>query len=231
MLINSLKTYKDGDLQRVVMDGMIPMERAYEHVYGADGKAKERIQFDNGQKTVAWVYSYNKDGSWALNVHPYDEDGNRSDDVVYTEKWDASGKLLKTGVNYQGASSVRDYSYDKEGKLLKVEETPAGASKPISWDVYSYGDKGKLEKTETYSGGVLRASTSYDERGDKTEIMRFNPDGKTAASKIVYTHKYKDFGAGEKRTEEVSTTFTNKNGKWLQGMTLKAKLGYVYKKK
>ncbi|MDP1718865.1 MAG: hypothetical protein Q8L24_00345 [bacterium] len=232
LILNCAKEYKDGDLTHLVMEGFLPADRTFTHEYGADGKIAEHHEFENDKATRDWVYLYNADGSWEMNGYFFDENGVRSKDPVYVEKWNKDDRIEKLEVKTEDFSMVRDFSYDGNGRLLKMEETPDGASKPISWEIYSYGDDGKLAKKETFSGGVLRQTVSYDGRGDQKEIVRYDGTGENAVAKSVSTMKYEVDAAGiDRKVEEISIGYSMKDGKWVQGATIKAKMKYIYNTK
>ncbi len=228
-LVDSVKKYKDGDLTRLVMVGMVPTDVSFEHTYGADGKiAEHRERNENNQLTRTWLYEYNADSSWVMNGYGYDEDGERGEDPIYIEKWGKDGKILSAEWKMEGRKTVKVFSYDKDGRLEKIEETPRGASKPISLEIYKYDDAGKLATREIHTGGVLKETTSYGDRGDKTEVVRHDGNG-APYTKSVFTYVYKDFGGGERKAKELSTSYNLKEGKWVKGSMLKVELDYRYK--
>ncbi|MDO8466908.1 MAG: hypothetical protein Q7S83_02080 [bacterium] len=230
-LIHAVRSYEEGDLVGVVTSGIFALDFKYTHKYGADGKIAERTDYVDGKLGRVWVYTYNEDGSWELNGYSYDDEGERSEDSIYVEKWNDKGNLLTVELKLEGYKTVKKFSYNKDGKLVKMEETPDGATKPISWEVYEYTDAGKLEKKEVYSGDVLRETTSYNDRGDKKESVRYDEVGKNPVSKSVYSTTYADLAIlGERKTEDVSTSYAMKNGQWVKGGTLRAKLQYFLKK-
>ncbi len=231
LILSCAKEYKAGDLARLTMNGFLSADRIYTHTYGADGRIAEHHEFENNQPTRDWVYAYNADGSWKMDGYSYDENGKRSDNPGYIETWSKDGKLEKIELKIPDYAWTRKFSYDEKGRLAKMEETPDGASKPIALDIYTYGDDGKLATKETFSGGVLRETDSYDERGDKKEIVRYDGTGQNAVLKTICSAKYKVDSAGtERKVEDVATSYAIKDGKWAQGATIRATMEYVYNK-
>src|SRR3990172_248930 len=145
LLIGAIRSYENGDLTGISSAGMFAVNLTYVHKYGADGRISERTEYESGEAARAWIYTYNDDGSWELNGYPYDENGERSEDPIYVEKWCDGGKILSAEWKLEGYKTVHRYFYDENGRLVKMEETPEGAAKPISWDVYKYTHPRKPE--------------------------------------------------------------------------------------
>ncbi len=230
-LLDTVKKYKDGDLQRLLVVGMVSRDDSYEHIYGADGKISERVERDeNNQPSRTWLYHYRPNGSWVMDGYGYDEDGNREAEPIYIERWDADGKILSAEWKMENHKTKKVFSYDKDGRLEKMEETPDGASKPISWEVYKYTDAGKLATKEVFVGGITKEKIGYDDRGEISEVVRHDGNG-VAYTKSVFIYRYKDFGGGERKAEEWSTSYNLEDGEWVKGSVLKVELDYKYKKK
>ncbi|MEK7640967.1 MAG: hypothetical protein AAB389_03145 [Patescibacteria group bacterium] len=230
-LLDSVKKYKNGDLQRLLVVGVVSRDDSYEHIYGVDGKISERVERDeNNEPTRTWLYHHRPNGSWVMDGYGYDENGDREVAPIYIERWSTDGKILSAEWKMEGYKTTKVFSYDKDGRLEKMEETPEGASKPISWEVYKYNDAGKLATKEVYTGEILKETTSYGDRGDKMEVVRHDGKG-VAYTKSVFTYVYKDFGGGERKAEELSTSYNLKKGEWVKGSVLKVAFDYKYKEK
>ncbi|TSC83003.1 MAG: hypothetical protein G01um101419_356 [Parcubacteria group bacterium Gr01-1014_19] len=230
LMMESVQKFKDGDLRRLLFDGIIPRDSSFEHTYGADGKIAERVERDeNNQLAHAWVYVYKDDGSWEMAGYGY-EDGERDEELSYIEKWDKDGKILSAEWKMEHYATVKIFIYDGNGRLVKMEETPDGASKPIAWEVYQYTDAGKLATKEAFVGGITKEKISYDDQGEISEVIRHDGNG-VAYTKSVLTRVYKDFRGHKRKAEEKATSYNLKDGKWVKGSVSTAKMSYQYKKK
>lgn len=235
-LAEIVATYKRGDLQRLERSIFFPIDLRYTHEYNDAGKIVKRVELSGDAPSRCWIYSYHVNGGWEMNCYGYDDEGERNDDPHYAEERSADGKLLSDEWMLTGHEVVHAYFYDESGRLVKMEETPSGADEPIAWAVYKYADAddpsavGKLETKESYSGGVLRGRTIYNDQGEEAEAIHYDGLGESEISKSIYSYKYKDFGFGERKTEEVVNVYIKKNEKWAKTSSWRVELDYVYKK-
>lgn len=137
-------------------------------------------------------------------------------------EYDEKGNIVRQTMDYDGALSVYDYTYDKNNHMIKAEYSEGGVvvfvheytydenenrlsevysvEGTVQYEVtFAYDDKGNNVQMTYVSGGVTTTYTyTYDDNGNKTSERCEATDGYAYAIEYFYD-------ADGKRTKEVFT--------------------------
>lgn len=150
-------TYDDENrLTKVVVSSVyLPEEQVDKYVYDASGLLSAKVSNQSECR-----YQYNKEGLLIKESYYMQEAVTESNEYVYNDK----KALIKKKSTYGKDTAVTEYTYDKDGKILKevmkYKSNFGGSS--VKTVNYTYDNKGNLtekhsltETDKTKSGGLM----------------------------------------------------------------------------
>lgn len=156
------------------------------------------IDTDSNQPIVKRVITYNKDGeiSGAIDSIPdeYNKDGTvKSEHKYYYDEF-----------GYDALTQMYDYTYDKNGNLIKEEIKEVSDLEPSGGTIVEYNEKGNITLTinEAYRDGWNNQITvhRYDENGNLESIANKDPKIDEETNEPYTIINYREFDKNGNQT-------------------------------
>ena len=181
----STYTYDEHSLlEQIVVSAPDSIYYTEHFVYDADGR-----MISQSQKNVSEMTTVRED-------YTYDENGNLSSKVYiapdgsvyhrYEYAYDKNGNLIcETYENFLGESKTIDYTYDTDGRLLRIAHTGDSSAET---EEYTYDASGNMVR-HVYAddnGRETVKSYTYDAGGNLIREVEVYPDGFTWSRDYTY---------------------------------------------